>query len=207
MKTLLLLSLLVSYSGLVLSNKVIITNSGFTFTPDSISISVSDTVVFQIASIHTVLEVSQATWNVNGNTPFPGGFSLTFGGGQLTGLTAGIHYYVCSIHYSMGMKGRIFVNSASGINTTGPRSGEISIFPNPTTGKFSLRYQESGIHLVMNQETRLDIYNFLGEKIISQTSLQPQRSYELDLTSFPDGVYFLRIVNSRKTTTVRIEKR
>jgi hypothetical protein len=168
---------------------------------------VGDTVVFQIASIHTVLEVSQATWNANSNTPLPGGFSLGSGGGQLPGLTTGVHYYVCGIHYAMGMKGRIFVNSTSGINTTETRNGGISIYPNPTNGKFFLRYKESGIHGVATQEIRLDVYNFLGEKIISQTNLQPESSYELDLTSFPDGVYFVSIVNGRKTNSIRIEKR
>ena len=206
MKTLLLFSALVLYSGLVLSNKVIITNSGFTFTPDSISISVNDTVDFQIASIHTVVEVSQATWNANGNTPLPG-FSLPSGGGQLTALTAGVHYYVCGIHYAMGMKGRIFVTSGTGISTTETNTGKISINPNPTYGKFSLRYQESGIRIGTTQEIRLDIYNFLGEKIFSQTFLQPQAIYDLDLTSFPEGIYFLNIVNERKTSTVKIVKR
>jgi plastocyanin len=207
MKTLLLFSAFVLYAVLALPSKITITNSGFTFTPDSIGISVNDTVVFQIASIHTALEVSEATWNANGNTPLPGGFSLGFGGGQVTGLTAGVHYYVCSPHVSLGMKGRIFVTSGLGINITETRNGKISITPNPTKGKFSLYYQESDMHGDATQEIKLDIYNFLGEKIFSQTNLQPQMSYELDLTSFPEGVYFLSIINDRKTNTVRIVKR
>jgi len=207
MKTLLFLFAFTMYSGLVLSNKTTITNSGFTFTPDSINISISDTVEFQIASMHNVVEVSQATWNANGNSPLPGGFTLPFGGGQLTGLTTGVHYYVCSPHASLGMKGRIFVNSGLGIHSIETNNWTISINPNPTNGKFSFSFQESVINGVTTEEKRVDIYNFLGEKIISQTNLHPQTVYELDLTPFADGIYFLSIISGIKNTTVRIIKR
>ena len=207
MKKLLLISVLALYSGLVLSNKVIVINSGFTFSPDSISITTTDTVVFQISSIHTALEVSEATWNENGNTALPGGFSLPSGGGQLTGLTTGLHYYVCSIHNAMGMKGRIYVNSASGINNTGTSSEKICIYPNPTSGKFSIRYEGSGIYKGAVQEIKLDIYNFLGEKIFTRAGLNLQNEYDIDLTSFPAGVYFLSIFDGIKSDAVRIVKR
>jgi plastocyanin len=90
-----------------------VTSSGFTFSPDNITVNVGDTVVFSIGSNHTVLEVSQATWNANGNTPLSGGFSLPAGGGTLVLTSVGTHYYVCGIHYSMGMKGTINVVSLS----------------------------------------------------------------------------------------------
>lgn len=206
MKKLLLFSALVLYSGLVLSNKVIITNSGNTFSPDSISINVGDTVDFQLQNNHNAVEVSQAVWNANGNTPLPG-FSVSFGGGEVTGLATGIHYYVCSPHASLGMKGRIFVTSGLGINAIETNSGNIRIYPNPTDGKFSLQIQESGIFRSTNQEIRLDIYNFLGENIFCQTNLLPQTIYDVDLTSFPDGVYFLSFADGKKTNSVRIVKR
>jgi plastocyanin len=207
MKKLLLFSVFALCSGLVLSNKVIVINSGFTFSPDSISINTTDTVVFQLGSIHTVVEVNRTTWDANGNTPLPGGFSLPSGGGQLTGLTVGVHYYVCGNHFASGMKGRIYVTSAAGINNTETTIEKIGIYPNPTNGKFSLRYGESGIHRGTTQEIKMDIYNFLGGKIFSQSQLQPQTEYEFDLTPFPAGVYFISISDGRKADAVRIVKR
>jgi hypothetical protein len=53
----------------------------------------------------------------------------------------------------------------------------------------------------------MDIYNFLGGKIFSQSQLQPQTEYEFDLTPFPAGVYFISISNGRKADAVRIVKR
>src|SRR5215831_2615330 len=84
-----------------------ITNSGFTFTPATITISSGDDVNFVLESIHNVVEVNQATWDANGFTPLPGGFSDPFGGGLVPAskLTAGIHWYVCGVHASFGMKG------------------------------------------------------------------------------------------------------
>lgn len=87
-----------------------ITNSGTTFTPDLITITLGDTVVFQLEGQHNAQEVSQADWNANNNSPIIG-FQTNFGGGEVTGLTGGTHYYVCSPHASMGMKGRIIVNT------------------------------------------------------------------------------------------------
>jgi|WetSurMetagenome_2_1015567.scaffolds.fasta_scaffold92123_2 plastocyanin len=203
MKTILLLSVFALSSAIALSNKVIVTNTGFTFTPDSISVHSNDTVVFQLEAMHNVAEVTEATWFANDFTPLPGGFTLPFGGGELTGLTVGLHYYVCQPHSSLGMKGRIFVTSGLGIAPPGT-AGNISIYPNPTDGKFSFAVGASAVSTGL---VTADVYNLLGIKILSQTGLEPRLSYEIDLTAFPDGIYFLRITDGLKANTVRILKR
>ena len=99
----------------VFSTTTTILASGLSFVPTPISIVSGDTVNFSIGGSHNVVEVSFATWSVNGNTPLSGGFSLPFGGGILTsasGLSIGTHYYVCSPHASSGMKGIIIVGAA-----------------------------------------------------------------------------------------------
>jgi plastocyanin len=92
-----------------------VTSPGNSFSPSSITITAGDTVIFSIASSHNVVEVSQTTYNSNGNTALSGGFSLPYSGGTLytAGLTAGTHYYVCSPHASMGMKGIIIVQACN----------------------------------------------------------------------------------------------
>src|ERR1035437_6539811 len=106
------------YSGVALCNTVTIVNSGSTFSPATVTITVGDTVKFTLASIHDAVEVSQATWNANGTTALSGGFSTPFGGGLVlpAQLTVGTHWYVCSPHAaSMHMKGVIIVKNAAGI--------------------------------------------------------------------------------------------
>jgi plastocyanin len=85
-----------------------VTNAGFSFSPSLLTINAGDTVRFQLDTIHNAVEVSQATWNANGNTP-NGGFSVGFGGGDVLFTTPGTYYYVCQPHAGSGMKGRIVV--------------------------------------------------------------------------------------------------
>ncbi len=89
---------------------VTVTNSGFTFSPAEVTINAGDSVQWQIASIHTVVEVTEQNWNANLNTPKAGGFSTPFGGGTVKFDTPGTYFYVCSPHASLGMKGKVIVN-------------------------------------------------------------------------------------------------
>ncbi len=89
-----------------------VANVGSTFSPDSITITQGDTVLFTLQGTHNATEVDQATWLINDNTPLGGGFSIPFGGGTVTGLSIGTHYYVCDNHFGSGMKGRIVVQAA-----------------------------------------------------------------------------------------------
>ena len=93
------------------ANTFTVSNSGTTFIPDSTTITQGDTVLFSLASPHNAQEVDSLTWANNSNTPVTG-FNTPVGGGVVTGLSLGTHYYVCAPHASMGMKGKIVVRAA-----------------------------------------------------------------------------------------------
>ena len=100
-------------SSLLFADTVVISNSGLTFTPDSVTLNEGDTISFSIGASHNVVEVDSTTWANNGSTS-NGGFQLSFGGGDIEGgLQAGTYYYVCSPHASQGMKGIIMVEDTS----------------------------------------------------------------------------------------------
>ena len=92
-----------------------VSNMGNTFSSSTITINFGDTVNFLISGSHDAREVSLMTWNANGNTALFGGFQTNFGGGMVypTQLGVGSHYYVCTPHASMGMKGIIIVQNCS----------------------------------------------------------------------------------------------
>ncbi len=208
MKKKLLFSVLALLSGAAFSTTVTISNSGFEFSPDDISINLGDTVIFQLTDIHNAVEVSEATWMVNGNTALPG-FSVDFGGGQVTGLAAGVHYYVCTPHASGGMKGKITVADFSGIGSHDDETGIISLYPNPTSGIFTLQLKNSLIgnsSTVGDNDYSLEIYNLLGAKIYSNQNFIPGSSSEFDLTSAPAGVYFVRFNDRKKIYTQKLVK-
>jgi plastocyanin len=92
-----------------------VTNAGFTFSPATLTINIGDEVNFDLGVDHNAVEVSKATWDVNGFTS-NGGFATPLGGGQVTFLQPGTYYYVCVPHASLSMKGTIVVNTITGIN-------------------------------------------------------------------------------------------
>jgi plastocyanin len=192
-----ILSLIVALSGFSgFSATFTINNSGTTFTPNEITIAVGDNVNFVIGNSHNAVEVSQATYNSNGNAPLPGGFSVPFGGGAVPAekLTAGIHYYVCEPHAEFGMKGKITVLNTTGIAENKLKDG-ISIFPNPSNGNFQLK--------INNPQTAKDyelgIYNVLGARVYSKSQIQQQSTINVDIADLPKGTYFVKLFSAKET--------
>lgn len=167
-----------------------ITNSGTTFTPNEIVINQGDDVFFSLGAIHNAVEVSLATYNANGNTALPGGFSAPFGGGSISSamLTAGVHYYVCTPHASLGMKGKITVLSTTGISNNKSKEG-VTVFPNPSNGNFELR-----INTIQPTDTyELEVYNMLGKSVYSKSDLLQQNAILLELSYLPKGPYIVKL--------------
>ncbi|MBI4429690.1 MAG: T9SS type A sorting domain-containing protein [Ignavibacteriales bacterium] len=139
------------------------TINALVFVPDSISITFGDSVNFSLASPHDAVEVSEATWQVNGNTS-NGGFQVPFGGGLAAQLGVGVHYYVCTPHAASGMKGRIFVTAPTSVRDE-PRSipGVFQLFqnyPNPFNPSTVIEYL-----LLSPGNVTVAIYNSLGKRV------------------------------------------
>lgn len=169
-----------------------ITNSGFTFTPSTLSISAGDSVSFSLASTHDAVEVSQATWDANGTTPLSGGFTIPLGGGQIDPvfLTAGIHYYVCTTHVgSSGMKGTIVVSEPPGWSEETLISG-IELFPNPTRDM-----------VLVTPGSELNGFTYFlkdqSGKLLFSGTITDKR-FTIDLTSYASGVYYLQVHEKRR---------
>ncbi len=198
-RKILLLSVLGLWSLTSFSAVWVITVSGLSFTPSTITIQSGDTVSFVMGGTHDAREVSQSTWNANSTSSLPGGFQVPFGGGTLlpAQLGVGTHFYVCSNHAGAGMKGQIVVQPATGIdeNSSGP---VISISPNPTQGKFQLSIAsssaiESGI---------VEVFDMTGKVIYQSESLNTK--FEVDLTNFAKGTYFIKFRNTETTLTKKL---
>ncbi|MBI2967674.1 MAG: T9SS type A sorting domain-containing protein [Bacteroidetes bacterium] len=172
------------------SATVTVNNSGFTFNPAAITISEGDTVIFSLASAHNTIEVSQSTWNANGSTALPGGFSTGFGGGMVTGLTAGTHYYVCQPHAGTGMKGTIIVNPATGLQDVKAPTQDINLFPVP--GKNIIYFALPGNP---DSDLNLTIYDINGRVWNSdlQPKISPDNKMMINIPGLLPGIYFIRI--------------
>ena len=103
-------------------------------------------------------------------------------------VTTGIHYYVCSPHASGGMKGIIVVENTSGVPIN-PLTSIVSVYPNPTKGKFQLKITDSQFANNFN----LEIYDVRGERVYVASNLKQQTLTNFDLSDFPKGMYFVKL--------------
>ncbi len=176
-----------------------VTNSGFTFSPDTLTINFGDTVIFSLGSIHSAREVTQATWNANDSNS-NGGFNTPFGGGTVIPPHTGIYYYVCANHFFMGMKGTIMVvqpTDVRGTLQTIPR--EFSLmqnYPNPFNPRTVIQYElpvESKIVLTVS-----DVQGKMVARLIDQIQPAGYRSVEWNPAGLASGIYLYRLeaVNS-----------
>lgn len=73
----------------------------------------------------------------------------------------------------------------------------ISVYPDPSAGKFIVQCTECGM-----QFNTLQVYNTQGKKVFG--SNEPHSQLTIDLSGHPKGVYFVRIVTGEGTSTKKI---
>jgi hypothetical protein len=69
------------------------------------------------------------------------------------------------------------------------------IFPNPSKGIFTISQQ--------NKAQSVEVYNLTGEKIYSNTNIS-QSIFDIDISSSPKGIYFVKITDGEKTQTKKL---
>jgi plastocyanin len=191
MKRFTFIAVMLMYSLTGFSAKKEITNVGLTFSPANITIEIGDNVSFVLETMHNAVEVSHVTWDANGTTPLPGGFSVPYGGGEVlpAQLPAGTHWYVCSTHGPSGMKGTIIVGTPTGIENS-PEQRDISVFPNPATDLITVKAGAdlSGTsYLITDQSGR----QVLTGKIDSETIL-------INISQFQNGIYYIMVADQKR---------
>ena len=192
--------IILSLSFIVKGTQYTIVNEGYTFSPDSVTIYSGDTVHFNLGSIHNAVEVSEETWNANGNTS-NGGFSLPFGGGTIILEELGIHYYVCQPHASLGMKGIIEVLAPSIVAPPTLAETSFKLYPNPTSDFITLYYtldRQSTVNVKLISITGAAIVTLLNEK---QSAGVKQTTLSLNGKMAP-GIYFLEL-NTTEGSLIR----
>jgi len=205
MKTKILLSLLflsTSMTGFCTTWTILSVTSGDVFVSDSITINLGDSVNFDLslssAYPHDAVEVSQATWNANGATPLPGGFSVPTGIGGLVlpaQLTVGVHYYVCTLH--SGMKGRIFVVNPNGINQPTFQTN-ISVYPNPATDLITVKASNNilGLTFIIADQTGRQV---MTGKLNDETT-------SVNISELATGIYLFQVGELSKQTFKVVKK-
>jgi hypothetical protein len=115
----------------------------------------------------------------------------------ITGLTPGTYSVCVSDANGCSVCGSTYVGFATGIIESNLENN-ISIYPNPTSGRFTL--QANSYQLIVNSQ--IEIYNVLGECIYRQISTSANQ--QINLSASPDGIYFMKIKNEQGVITKKI---
>jgi plastocyanin len=177
---------------------------GFAYDQPSLTVNVGDVVTIQAGALHPLIQVSQATWNANGSTPLPGGFSSTTNFQlTITSAMAGTTiYYVCGNHVlSAGMKGQINVNLAAGINENRVRDYNFTVFPSPVTAG-------SWLNMSVKKAGRVtvSVYDLNGRLVsnpVNMTMQAGETNIPFDVAGLQKGTYILLM----RTTAGDMRKR
>jgi hypothetical protein len=81
-----------------------------------------------------------------------------------------------------------------GLNNLAAQNESVIVYPNPNTGKFQISSTKFQIQ-------SLEIYNILGEKVYSNTNIEPQTINVIDVSSCPNGVYTVKVKFKNETGT------
>lgn len=189
MKTKILLSaLLLSMSliGFSITRQVTNVTGQLLFTPASLTINLGDDVNFTLELSHNAVEVSLATWQVNGITPITG-FTVPFGGGLLPAsqLPVGTHYYICAPHASYGMKGIIIVATATAIQETND-AANITVTPNPASNFMVITANDNNL---IGSDYKL--FDQIGRQLL--TGRLNDKTTSVAVSRLNPGLYFVRV--------------
>ena len=83
-------------------------------------------------------------------------------------------------------------NLTVGFTQISPKQS-ITLYPNPTSGTFTISYNQSG-----NSNNELGIYDVLGQEVYHQAIIN-QESTVINLPKISNGVYFYQLTNSKET--------
>lgn len=169
-----------------------ITEEGYTFVPSSLTVMTGDKVVFNGSDVHPVLEVSKATWDANGTAALEGGFAFPSGSGEVVFQEPGTHYYVCTRHVTLGMKGIIIVTQITGIKDYAGVKNGLSVFPNPVTDTyFTVRFNSE-----QTDQIYLKIIDLNGRVLYEKKNLHADagnNDFFVNLPGISNGLYLVEI--------------
>jgi plastocyanin len=168
------------------------------FIPSVLNIEAGDSIHLTLVADHTLTEVSEETWNANGNTPNGGfnfgpgtpnpGFAHTF-----SIDTPGTYWFVCIPHAGMGMKCVIHVAPSSvGQRTLDKPSFHLS--PNPAVDMLRVLPPQGW------EQSELLLMDLSGRTAL-ETRLPEDNT--VGITHLPPGVYAVLLRNAHGARALR----
>ncbi|MEZ5023984.1 MAG: T9SS type A sorting domain-containing protein [Chitinophagales bacterium] len=80
---------------------------------------------------------------------------------------------------------------------------KIKVYPNPTTSTVRVSWGDA---FTSNEKIELFVYNIIGEQVASLSLAAQATEHQIDLSSFPSGLYLININQKNKIGTARVVK-
>ena len=125
-----------------------------------------------------------------------------FQGGYLHGYISSDCFYCNAVPHTLpqAFKEETVAGISGEITPNIPTGGLLQVYPNPTTGIFTLESTNN-----TNLSGTVEIYEMRGERLLSR-QLSGERKHEFSLQGQPNGIYIIRFVSEGASATVRIIK-
>ena len=124
-----------------------------------------------------------------GNLPYtflwsPGGNTTASISGKDSGM------YCCSVTDANGCVDStcVHIKLIAGIQGISSTNGQITVYPNPNNGQFTIESSISGVSVV-------EIYNILGEKVFTKNLSTTKGTNQINVSNQPNGVYLYRVTS------------
>jgi hypothetical protein len=174
-------------------------NNGCTGT-SSIAISQPPILSLVTDSINTTNgNCNGSAWAIVSGGTNPYSYFWTGGLTTDTILNQCANYYCCTITDAHGCIDSVCTNIdvSTGTNELkgdpdSYRDGKVKVYPNPNNGYFTISLSHA--ELVSASQSRIEIYNVLGEQVYNATLKQVQGDNLIDLSNQSNGVYFYRVI-------------
>lgn len=203
-KQLLLITAFILAFQFVNATQFTVAISGFTYSPSTVNAIVGDTVVISASGSHPLVQVSEASWNAGSATPLSGGWGTKTS--QYTHIITALGdiYYACSNHIGSGMKGKILVSPATGINVYQPEKAEFKMSPNPANAHTTMSFFAS--ESVKKMEVA--VYDITGKLVISTPVIKDHSgsvsTFTINTNQLTSGVYFVQLGLDNTVSTKKL---
>ena len=189
-------SILLAANTLLLADHHQVSISGFSYSPDYLTVNIGDTVTISASTTHPLVQVSSTTWYEDEETPLAGGFGPTTSDYTIEITSQDTIFYVCENHVGSGMKGKIAVASATSVPSE--PTFDFTIYPNPAPRG----YVTVAVPHTDGQSKVLKLYNAVGQIMRTETFSSETISVN---TGLPSGAYLITVRSEEFIRSRRLE--
>jgi len=141
---------------------------------------------------------SSYLWNTGATTQTLYVDSFAFSLGMNTYSVEVTNNVMCSASDSV----ELMIDPCTGILTPVLTTAEINVYPNPTKGQFQI-----DVNGIESNDYDLSIYNSIGSKVFGNKvnyNGQSTQSWKLDFSTYPKGIYYIRLSSEGQIKVKRI---